>query len=165
MSVKMRRVEALVLVVLLQSAADSAFAQARSIVGVWAIQVTPRDCATTAPVGPPSRAVFTFHEGGTLSESTANPGFAPGQRSLGHGVWTSTGPSTYVSRIVAAIVFETAPSPPTSPGFLAGWQIGSQTATLVDADRITTSGQVQFYDVNRQVYRTACASGTGERFK
>jgi hypothetical protein len=142
-----------------------ASAQGAAIVGVWAIQVTPRDCATNAQVAPPSRALFTFHEGGTLSESTANPGFAPGQRSLGHGVWTSTGPSTYTSRIVAAIVFDTPANPPTSPGFVAGWQIGSQTATLVDADRLATTGQIQFYDANRQLYRTGCASGTGERFK
>jgi hypothetical protein len=158
----MARVFALTFVVSLQVGVSSAFAQPRAIVGVWAIQVTPRDCATTAPIGPPSRALFTFHEGGTLSESPANPGFAPGQRTLGHGVWTSTGPSTYTSRIVAAIVFD---SPSSPPAFQAGWQVGSQNATLVDADRITTTGQVQFYDLNRQLYRTACASGIGERFR
>jgi hypothetical protein len=52
-----------------------------------------------------------------------------------------------------------------SPGFLAGWQVGSQAATLVDADHITTTGRVEFYDVNRQLYRAACALAIGERFK
>jgi hypothetical protein len=165
MAIRMGRVLTLALAVSCQVGSSRAFAQAPTIVGVWAIQVTPRDCATTAPLGAPSRALFTFHEGGTLSESPTNPGFAPGQRSLGHGIWTSTGPLTYSSRIVAAIVFETPPTPPMSPGFLAGWLIGSQTATLIDLDHVSTTGQVQFYDVNRQLYRTACASGVGERFK
>ena len=66
---------------------------------------------------------------------------------------------------IAAVIFDTPPAPPASPGFLAGWQIGSQTATLIDADHVATTGQIQFYDVNRQLYRTACASGVGERFK
>jgi hypothetical protein len=165
MAVKMGRVLAIAFAVYFQAGVSNTFAQSRTIVGVWAIQVTPRDCTTMAPVAPPSLALFTFHEGGTLSESTASPGFAPGQRSLGHGVWTSAGPSTHTSRIVAAVVFDTPATPPTSPEFLTGWQVGSQTATLIDADRITTTGQVQFYDVNRQLYRTACASGIGERFK
>jgi hypothetical protein len=147
-----------------QVGASNALAQPRTIVGVWALQVTPRDCATSAPLGPPSRALFTFHEGGTLTESPGNPGFTAGQRTSGHGVWTRTGPSSYTSRIVAAILFDSPPTP-TSPGFLAGWLIGSQTATITDGDHISTTGQVQFYDVNRQLYRTACASGIGERFQ
>jgi hypothetical protein len=163
--VKKYRVPAFVVVASLVASAGSALAQARSIEGVWAVSITLRNCTTTAPLGHSSRGLFTFHEGGTLTESPANPGFAAGQRSIGHGVWTSTGPTTYTSRIVAAILFDTPPAPPTSPGFLAGWQVGSQAVTLTDADHFVSTGHVQFYDVNRQLYRTVCPSGTAERFK
>lgn len=140
-------------------------AQGSSIEGVWGLNVTIRDCATTAPLGAPFRSILTFHHGGTISESPANPGFAPGQRSPGHGIWTQTGPATYSSKFLAIILFDTPPNPPLSPGFQAGWQIGTQTAVLSDADTLTTTGQVQFYDVHRQQYRVICAGATGERFK
>jgi hypothetical protein len=140
-------------------------AQGRSIEGVWGMSITIRDCATSAPVGPPFRSILTFHQGGTISESPANPGLVPGQRSPGHGVWTETGPATYSSKFLALILFDTPPNPPLSPGFLAGWQVGTQTATLTGADTLTTTGQVQFYDLNRQLYRTICAGASGERFK
>ena len=57
-------------------------------VGTWAVQVTLRDCATNAPLGPPFNSLVTFHDGGTLSESAGSLAFAPGQRSPGHGTWT-----------------------------------------------------------------------------
>lgn len=140
-------------------------AQGRSIEGVWGLNITIRDCATMAPIGAPFRSILTFHQGGTISESPANPGFAPGQRSPGHGIWTQTGPATYSSKFLALILFDTPANPPLSPGFLAGWQVGTQTAVLSDADTLTTTGQVQFYDLNRQQYRAICAGATGERFK
>ena len=140
-------------------------AQGRSIEGVWGLSITIRDCTSSAPVGPPFRSILTFHQGGTVSESPANPGFAPGQRSSGHGVWTQTGPSTYSSKFLALILFDTPPNLPLSPGFFAGWQIGTQTATLSDGDTLSTTGQVHFYDLNRQLYRSICAGASGERFR
>ena len=140
-------------------------AQALTIEGVWGLTVTLRNCATNAPLGAPFRTIFTFHQGGTISESPANPGLAPGQRTPGHGVWTHAGPATYSSKLLAAIVFDTPPNPPASPGFLTGWQTGTQTAVLSDPDHLTTTGQIQFYDLNRVLYRTVCASSSGERLK
>ena len=140
-------------------------AQALTIEGVWGMTITLRDCATNAPLGAPFRSILTFHQGGTISESPANPGLAPGQRTPGHGVWTHAGPATYSSKFLAAILFDTPPNPPASPGFLAGWQIGTQTAVLSDPDHLTTTGQIQFYDINRVLYRTVCGAASGERFK
>ena len=140
-------------------------AQALTIEGVWAMTITLRDCTTTAPLGQPFRSILTFHQGGTISESPANPGLAPGQRTPGHGVWTHAGAATYSSKFLAAILFDTPPNPPASPGFLVGWQTGTQTAVLSDLDHLTTTGQIQFYDINRVLYRTVCAAARGERFK
>ena len=76
-----------------------------SPVGAWAIQVTLRDCATGAPLGPAFNSLVTFHRGGTLSESAGGTAFAPGQRSPGHGVWTRIGHDTYLQRFVAMLLF------------------------------------------------------------
>ena len=72
-----------------------------ALTGAWSIQVTPRDCTTGAPAGPPSNSLVTFHEGGTLSESAGGVAFAHGQRSPGHGVWTQKGRRTYHQKFIA----------------------------------------------------------------
>ena len=42
----------------------------KDVQGVWLIQVTLRNCSTGAPLGPTVGSVVTFHQGGTLSETT-----------------------------------------------------------------------------------------------
>jgi hypothetical protein len=137
---------------------------ARAIEGVWAMSITLRDCATMAPLGQPFRSLLTFHAGGTVSESPGTSQFAPGQRSPGHGGWSHSSGTTFRARIVAMILFDTPPAPP-APGFQAGWQLISSTFTLSDPDRLTSAATVQFFDINRQVYRSACPVGTAERFR
>ena len=46
----------------------------RDLAGAWSVQVTLRDCSTTAPLGPPFNSLVSFHAGGTLSESAASHG-------------------------------------------------------------------------------------------
>jgi hypothetical protein len=139
-------------------------AGARAIEGVWAMTITLRDCATTTPLGPPFRSLLTFHAGGTMSESPATTQFSAGQRSPGHGLWSFSNGSTFDARFVAMILFDTPPAPP-APGFQAGWQIVTSTFNLADANRLTLSATVQFFDLNRNVYRLACPTGTAERFQ
>ncbi len=57
------------------------------IVGAWRTAVTPRNCQTGLPVAPAFRGLFTFHQGGTMSEFSVGPGSTPALRSPGHGVW------------------------------------------------------------------------------
>src|SRR4051812_19138996 len=52
----------------------------KSLVGTWRVTVQLYDCATEAPVGPTFASLLTFNEGGTMTGSTTNPGFAVGQR-------------------------------------------------------------------------------------
>ena len=59
----------------------------RTIEGVWRTAVTPRNCQTGLPVAPVIRGLFTFHNGGTMSEYGIGPGQTPALRSPGHGVW------------------------------------------------------------------------------
>ena len=137
---------------------------AQALTGVWAVQVTLRDCATTAPLGPPVRAIVTFHQDGTITESAGGLAFAPGQRSPGHGVWTHEGGNRFVQKMLALILFDSAPNLPVSPGFFAGWQTVTHHVD-VTGDTLTSSGTNAFFRVDRSQYRTGCSTATAERFK
>ena len=111
----------------------------------------------------PIRIVVTFAAGGTLHESVSGGGFAPGQRSDGHGTWTHNGGQTYDQRFVSMIAFTTAPGP--GPGFEAGWMQVHHTVEMIDADHIQSAGTNSFYRLSGEVYRTGCSTATGRRFE
>jgi len=71
----------------IQNTQSSANASEKTIQGVWRTVVTLRNCQTGDPVAPSFQGVFTFHEGGTMSEWGVGPGSSPALRSPGHGVW------------------------------------------------------------------------------
>lgn len=136
---------------------------ASGLVGTWIVQVTPRDCATNEARGS-FTSLVTFHRGGTLSESTASPAFAIGQRPSGHGTWTQEGQHTYLQRMIALILFDTPANPPFSPGFFAGWQEVTHTIDLVDASHFASTGSNAFYKSDGTLYRTGCSAAAGQRF-
>lgn len=150
------------------SAAGPAVAQqsqseARTLQGVWHVQVTIRDCNSGVALAPPVNSLVTFAAGGTLQESVSGGGFAPGQRSDGHGTWTHKGGHTYDQRFVTMINFTTAPGP--GPGFEAGWMKIHHTVEVVDANHIESSGRNTFYRLDGTVYRTGCSTASGRRFE
>ena len=146
-----------------------------SLVGTWMVQVTLRDCATSAPLGPAFNALVTFHGDGTLSESPAGLAFAPGQRSAGHGTWTRKVGHTYGQEMIALVLFDSGPNlpgtptfdptKPVSPGFFAGWQTVSHTVRSADVDQIASAGTNGFYKTNGDLYRAGCSTATGRRFQ
>lgn len=149
--------------------ADSSSRQQKSaspwnLVGAWSVTVTLRDCATGAALGPPHQSLVTFQKGGTIHESNGALGFAPNQRSDGHGSWTRANRRLYRQRMIALVNFETAPQPP-SPGFLAGWQVIDHTVTLLDPDNLTSEGTAEFYDTQSRLYRSGCSTAVGRRFE
>jgi hypothetical protein len=154
---------ALVLSAANAASAQQTAAQGRTLQGVWYVQVTIRDCATGVALAPVVNSLVTFGAGGTLHESVGGGGFAPGQRSDGHGTWTHTGGQTYDQRFVSMINFATAPGP--GPGFEAGWIKVRHTVTMIDADRTESAGTNSFYRLNGEVYRTGCSTATGTRFE
>jgi hypothetical protein len=144
----------------------TAWGQGMTLTGVWGVTTQNRNCVTNAPIGPPTRALITFHQDGTVSESRNIPAFALGQQSESHGVWRHDGGQTYAGRVVTMINFDTAPgTPPGSPGFQAGWQVATQTITLSGPDAFTMTGVSQFFNLNREAYSVGCASRVGERFR
>jgi len=154
---------ALVLSAASAASAQQSAAQARTVEGVWYVQVTIRDCATGVALAPAVRSLVTFAAGGTLHESVGGGGFAPGQRSDGHGAWTHKGGQTYDQRFVAMINFATAPGP--GPGFETGWIKVHHTVEVIDTDHIESVGSNSFYRLNGEVYRTGCSTATGTRFE
>lgn len=143
--------------------AQQSEAQGRTVQGAWYVQVTIRDCATGAALAPPVNSLVTLATGGTLHESVSGGGFAPGQRSDGHGTWAHAGGQTYDQRFVSMINFTTAPGP--GPGFEAGWMKVRHTVTMVDADHIESAGTNSFYRRNGELYRTGCSTATATRFE
>ncbi len=143
---------------LLCVSASMAFAQARTLEGVWGVIVTVRDCTTHAALGPPIRELLTYRQGGTMTQSTSSVLIAAAQRSDGHGEWTHAGGLAYTERTVAMFTLDT-------PVFRAGWGVVTQTIIMTDADHFTSTGIAQFYDLDRQLYRSGCSSRVGERFR
>jgi hypothetical protein len=137
----------------------------KDIQGVWLVQVTLRNCASGAPLGPAFPSVVSFHEGGTVSETTTAPAFAIGQRTSGQGTWDTLGHDTYTQKMIALIAFDTPPNLPVSPGFFAGSAVVTQTVELVDRDHISSTGTNAFYRTDGTVYRTGCSTATGTRFE
>ncbi len=70
-----------------ETSSDSLNARERTIEGVWRTQITPINCQTGVPLLPFTiPGLLTYHQGGTMSETTAVPS-GPSSRSPGHGVW------------------------------------------------------------------------------
>ena len=145
------------------SSAQQSAAEARTVEGVWYVEVTIRECGTGVALAPPVRSLVTFAAGGTIHESVGGGGFAPGQRSDGHGTWTHKGGRTYDQHFVSLINFGTAPGP--GPGFEAGWMKVHHTVEMSDADHIESAGTNTFHRVNGDVYRTGCSTASGRRFE
>jgi hypothetical protein len=156
-----------------EPAATGAAAESSGLLGTWTIQVTLRDCTTNAPLGS-FNSLVTFHRGGTISESAGSRSFAPGQRGAAQGTWARKSDGTFRQRMIALIVFDTAPnlpgtpsfdpSQPVTPGFSAGWQTVTHTID-VDGDHLTSAGANAFHDTTGAVYRTGCSTAAGQRFK
>lgn len=124
----------------------------KSIEGVWQTVVTPRICATGAPVGPTFPGVLMFDKGGTMTGTSTAVTSA-------YGVWNrETGPRQY---FFTSISLKYDPS-----GNLVGSRRISQNVTLDDSgNTFVSTGGFQDYDVNGNPTISGCATSTGTRFE
>jgi hypothetical protein len=148
------------------SAQDHRDSSSRTLQGTWWVQVTTlTDCVSRTPLLSFS-ALLTFADGGTMTGTTTNPGFAIGQRTPDHGDWVRRpAPHTFSASSVALILFTTAPNFPVTPGFQAGSQRLDQTIVLTDPRHFTSDAVTAFFDATGQKYRQGCATALGERFE
>lgn len=127
------------------------------LAGTWRVQITQINCLTKAPVAPPFVSMLAFAGGGTMSGTTQNPTFAPGQRTSDYGIWKRTGRSTFSASSEAYILFPAGP-------LVRGTQRISQ-AISVDNDSFISVATVQFFDVTNTPVLTGCALASATRFK
>src|SRR6202022_2550439 len=120
------------------------------------------NCATGAP-RPPFWSLLSFARGGTLTETTSAPAFLPGQRTPGHGVWSSTGENTYSAVSEGFILFD---SPTNPPGFKTGTQKILQAIVLNDENEnhFTSVASIKFFNADGTTL-TGCAKAAGTRLR
>jgi hypothetical protein len=140
-----------------QSSAPSS-AHEQTIQGVWRTAVTPRNCQTGDAILTLS-GLFTFNQGGTMSEYGIGPGSSPALRSPGHGVWARE--HGWQDYSFAFTFYRYSAS---------GVFLGSQkiTATLelgAGGDAFASRSAIEILDVNGAVIGTGCATAVGTRFE
>ena len=142
------------LVVLFQS---FALAQAEksyvsSIEGVWRTVVTPRVCATGAPVGITFPGILLFEDGGTMT------GTSTAVTSV-YGLWSRGGGAREYTFSSLSFRYDAA-------GNLLGTRRIDQTVILgISGSSFTSSGTFQDHDLNGNLTSSGCATSTGTRFE
>jgi hypothetical protein len=138
----------------------------RELDGTWRVTVQQTNCQTGAPLPiHPFQSFLSFAGDGVLLESTINPGFAPGQRGPGHGIWSPEGHHTFSAKSTAFITY-TGQANPMTPVFQAGTQTITQAISFKDGpDEFTSDATVAFADLNNNVYMTGCATATAQRYE
>jgi hypothetical protein len=140
-----------------QSSATSQ-ASARTIQGVWRTVVTPQDCLTGQPF-PSLQGLFTFNQGGTMSEYGIGPGSSPALRSPGHGVWQREPGWQDYSFAFTYYRYN-------ASGVFLGSQKVSATLELgASGDDFASRSAIEILDVNGAVLGTGCATAVGTRFE
>jgi hypothetical protein len=127
-----------------------------SLIGVWTMEVTLRNCATGDPLPgiAPFPALNTFHKGGTLTEFGAR--FSPATRGVGQGDWKRTGRATFSSHFFF-YRFD-------AGGLHVGGQDVRRTIRLSDDGAwLTSTATVEITDVNGVVIARGCATEDGSR--
>jgi hypothetical protein len=130
----------------------------RTITGVWRTVITQRNCQTGEP-GASFPGLWTFHEGGTMSEyAVLPPLLIPARRSPGHGVWQREhGWQDYSLHFT---FYRYDPS-----GVFVGSNIYKVALELgASGDEFTAHSAIDVLDANDNVIVTACGTSTGTRF-
>jgi hypothetical protein len=137
----------------------SAQGHERTIQGVWRNMVTPVNCQTGVPLGPPFASLLTFNNGGTMSEYGINPGGSPVLRSPGHGVWEHERSWQDYSYAFTFYRYDS------SGVFIGSQRVRSASELGASGDELTTHSSVEILDANGNVIATFCAEVAGTRFE
>jgi hypothetical protein len=145
-----------------QSSEPNAKAQSKEshsgLEGTWRVTVTQQDCQSGAPLGPPFQSLLMFARGGTMSGTTSNSFFLPGQRSDDFGIWSQATARDYIGFSEAFIIFTGGP-------FTRGSQtIRHRISLTPDANGFTDIASVQFYDAGGKPLTPVpgCAAAIGQ---
>ena len=129
-----------------------------TIRGAWRTVVTPRNCQTGEALGTVS-GLFTFNQGGTMSEYGIGPGSTPALRSPGHGVWRREHGWQDYSFAFTFYRYN-------ASGILVGSQrIRAVVELGASGDEFASRSAIETLDVNDAVIGTGCATAVGTRFE
>jgi hypothetical protein len=126
-----------------------------SLQGTWRVQVTLYKCSDPQVTIPPFWSLVSFHQGGTETETTSNPGLQPGQRTAGEGFWKPKGANTYFSTSEAFILFD-------SSTVKKGVQKILQSINLKDQNHFSSKATVKFFNADGTI-ATGCAKAEAVR--
>lgn len=141
-----------------RQSSETSRANARTIRGVWRTVVTPRNCQTDAPF-PSLAGLFTFNQGGTMSEYGIGPGSSPALRSPGHGVWQREHGWQDYSFAFTFYRYNA------SGVFLGSQKVTAALELFAGDDEFATRSVIEVLDVNDNVIGTGCATAAGKRFE
>jgi hypothetical protein len=137
---------------------QSSASSERSIYGVWRTVVTARNCQTDDAILTLS-GLFTFNQGGTMSEYGIGPGSSPALRSPGHGVWQRDHGWQDYSFAFTFYRYN-------ASGVFLGSQRVSATLELgAGGDEFSSRSAIEILDVNGAVIGSGCATAVGTRFE
>jgi hypothetical protein len=144
-----------------QSVTAQAEAPERSLVGVWLVKFTPRNCTTGEPMPTAAfEALFTFHTDGTMLVSFRNTSLVF-ERTAAHGLWRrDLGWSDYSFKYVHL-------RRDLTTGLFIGKQEGFGTLVLSESgDEFTTDSHSLVYNVDGiPAGPGGCSNSVGTRFK
>ncbi len=138
---------------------DNALRRNLSPVGVWRTLVTPRNCDTGAPLGPPFPGLFTFNKGGTMAEYGIGPGSSPALRSPGHGIWERERSWREFSFAFTFYRYDAAGI------FLGSQKITANARFEPDSNSFMSNSVVNILNVNGDVVATFCATAVATPFE
>lgn len=132
----------------------------RSLEGVWLVTITPRICATGAPIPTAAfEALYTFHNDSTMLVSFRNNSLTL-ERTAAHGLWgRDRGWNHYSFKFIHI-------RRDVSTGAFAGKQESEGPLVLSDSgDEFTTIGSTTVFDANGNPVGTSCSTSAGSRFQ
>ena len=133
--------------------------QGNTLVGVWE-SVAPAlvDCQTGEPFGPIIRALYTFNQGGTMSEENTDPIEGP-YRTTGHGIWKRTSGRNYTA-VYTHYGFD-----PDSRELVAIVKVRSNITLSRDSDSFSQNGTAEVTDPSGNVIFAGCFADTAHRLR
>ena len=128
----------------------------RTILGVWRTVVTPQNCQTGDPL-PSLPGLFTFNEGGTMSEYGIGPGSSPALRSPGHGVWQREHGWQEYSFAFTFYRYSA------TGVFLGSQKITAALELAASGNEFATRSVIEVLDANDNLVGSGCATAAGTR--
>ena len=130
----------------------------RTLQGAWRTVITGVNCQTGVPLAS-FPGLFTFNEGGTLSEYGIGPGSNPALRSPGHGVWQREQGWQNYSFKFTYYRYDS------SGVFIGSQKVTSALELGASGDEFASRSVIEILDVTDSVIGTGCATAVGTRFE